>query len=115
MDLTTSQDARNFIQKKINSSPKEQALIIYQYNKQSCIDSYLDYVIEIDSKESILKLDIYENWKNLGNELYCNIDVYIEKRLREEWQKTGTILLDIEVIYKFNEKYESLILREAEH
>ena len=114
MDLKTTEAAKIFIQKKIGNNTEEQSIVIYQYNKRSCIDSYLDYVIEIDSKNRIIKQGIYENWKNLGNDFDCSIDIYVEKRLKEDWEKTGRILLDIEVTYKFNEKYETLILKEVD-
>jgi hypothetical protein len=113
MELSTTEEAMYYIQKKVNNSPEELSIVFYQYNKMSCAGSYQDYVVEIDLKDQILQQNIYENWSSMGNNLDCIVDVYIEKRLREEWEKSDNILLDLKVTYKFEEKYESLYLKEA--
>ena len=112
MKLISTKEAIQYINEHTSEAKEELAVLIYQYNKQSCAGSYLDFVVELDSIRSIKDQGIYENWKNINNSSNLNIEIYIEKRLIEDWKKKEDITLDIETTYKFDEKFVSLQLGE---
>ena len=112
MKLISTKEAIQYINEHTSEAKEELAILIYQYNKQSCAGSYLDFVVELDSIRSIKDQGIYENWKNINNSSNLNVEIYIEKRLIEDWKKKEDITLDIETTYKFDEKFVSLQLGE---
>ncbi|MHA1467774.1 MAG: hypothetical protein ACTSP6_06815 [Promethearchaeota archaeon] len=101
MKLISTKEAIQYINEHTSEAKEELAVLIYQYNKQSCAGSYLDFVVELDSIRSIKDQGIYENWKNINNSSNLNVEIYIEKRLIEDWKKKEDITLDIETTYKF--------------
>ena len=112
MKLISTKEAIQYINEQNSEAKEELAVLIYQYNKQSCAGSYLDFVVELDSIRSIKSQGIYENWQNINNSSNLNVEIYIEKRLIEDWKKEEVVTLDIEATYKFDEKFVSLQLSE---
>ena len=112
MKLISTKEAIQYINEQTSEAKEELAVLIYQYNKQSCAGSYLDFVVELDSIRSIKDQGIYENWQDINNSSNLNVEIYIEKRLIDEWKKDGDVSLDLNTTYKFKEKFDALELRE---
>jgi hypothetical protein len=112
MKLISTKEAIQYINEQTSEAKEELAVLIYQYNKQSCAGSYLDFVVELAPRKSIINQEIYENWQNINNSSNLNVEIYIEKRLIEDWKKKEDITIDIETTYKFDEKFVSLQLGE---
>ena len=112
MKLISTKEAIQYINEQTNQAKEELAILIYQYNKQSCAGSYLDFVVELAPIRTIKDKGIYANWQNINNSSNLNVEIYIEKRLVEDWKKEEDVMLDIETTYKFDEKFVSLQLSE---
>lgn len=112
MRLISTNKAIQYINEKKTQSKEELVILIYQYNKQSCVGSYLDFFVELTPKKSIYNQEIYENWQNIGNSANIKFEIYIEKRLIDEWKKDCDVSLDLNTTYKFKEKFDALELRE---
>jgi len=112
MKLISTKEAIQYINEQTSEVKEEIAILIYQYNKQSCAGSYLDFVVELTPLKGIKSQEIYENWQNINNSSNLNVEIYIEKRLIEDWKKEEDVTLDIETTYKFDEKFVSLQLSE---
>ena len=112
MKLISTKEAIQYINEQAKGANDELALLIYQYNKQSCAGTYLDFVVELTPIRSIKDQESYENWQNINNSSNLNVEIYIEKRLVEDCKKEEDITLDIETTYKFDQKFVSLQLSE---
>ena len=112
MKLISTKEAIQYINEKTSEVKEELAVLIYQYNKQSCAGSYQDFVVELDSIKNIKSQEIYENWQNINNSSNLNVEIYIEKRLIDDWKKEEEVTLNIETTYKFDDKFVSLQLSE---
>jgi Fe-S cluster assembly iron-binding protein IscA len=112
VDFLLTEKARERIHEKYGNSNENLVIIISQINKQACSGSYLDYYLELTTINGLIKPENYLKFYSLKDNKVNTIDIYIEKRIMEEFDKEHSLLIDIEEIKKFNEIYISFILKE---
>ncbi len=114
MNLSLTDEAKGFINEQLKKFSEKQVILIYQYSKNACSGSYLDYYVTIDKMKDVNQNDAYEQWKTLELNNEENLDVYLEKRLMDDFNKEVDVLIDIVIHKKFNDKFVELILKNKE-
>ncbi|TFG26442.1 MAG: hypothetical protein EU532_09810 [Promethearchaeota archaeon] len=112
MHFILSDEASQHVLESHAKIQEDLIMIIYQISKQACAGSYLDYYIELTSKKSLMSPELYEKSDMVEINNGIKIEVYIEKRILVDFQGIDYILIDVNIIKKFNENFISLILKE---
>jgi len=113
MNLSLTNKAKAYIKKQLENSKEQSVILVYQFNRESCAGSYLDYYIDIDKLNRVIQLDNYEKWKTLSYITNDNIDVYIEKRILPEFNEDVDVLIDAITHKKFDDEFIELIFKPA--
>jgi hypothetical protein len=112
MQFLLTNEASKYIQQKYEKINDDPIIIIYQINKQACAGSYLDYYVELSSRKEFISPEFYEKQDLMDLGYGAKIGIYVEKRILNDFEGLKNIVIDINIIQKFNENFTSLILKE---
>ena len=112
MHFILSNEASKHIIESYAKMNEDLIMIIYQISKQACTGSYLDYYIELTSKKGLINPELYKKSDTINTDNGVKIEVYIEKRILDDFEGIETLLIDVNIIKKFKENFISLILKE---
>ena len=110
--FSLTKNAIEYVHDKYKGKNEKIIILVYQISKQVCAGSYLDYYVELTSTKGIIKPELYEKYEEIDGGYDNVVNIYIEKRILDDFLEAKRILIDIEKTRKFDDEFISLILKE---